>query len=289
MICHIVTAKVLIIHRNGNTGDYSREAVNYFFNLTKLNSQATQLDLIINSSKKFNLTIWGYLRKIACLIGPFSIQFYENVSCFFRKVHVTTAYSKTCYHKFSRFTIRQDLVLLIHNIYLNISIWCSNGNVFAVSDHLHGTAYGGFCRTITVHNISIRIHRADLVIKSRWEGFCTYIKNLNSGNSFPKLRQIDHIGQIGRCGSHNIYFIFYDPFTKHDGIQNFLIACDHCSHSIRKREKFLQYRNIKCHGCHGKRNASSAYVAIGFCISWVRVYEIRKVDMLDHNTFWFSG
>ena len=53
--------------------------------------------------------------------------------------------------------------------------------------------------------------------------------------------------------------------------------------------KFLQYRNIKCHGCHGKGNASPAYIAIGFRILWIRIYKIGKVDMLDHNTFWFSG
>ena len=180
------------------------------------------------------------------------------------------------------------MVLLVHNIDLNITVRDTDGNIFTVSDHLHSTADSSFCRSITIHNVGIRIYSADLVIQSRWKSLCTYIKYLNLRNCFFKLRQIDHIGQISRGCGHNVYFIFEYQFAQHKRVQNFLIRGDHCSHSVRQRQKFLQHRYVKGHGCHRKRHTSSAYIAIGFCIFRIRIYKVRKVDMLDQNTLWFA-
>ena len=209
-VCHKVAAKIFIIHRYCNTGDDSFEAVNNLLDLTKLDSETAKLDLIVNSSEKFDLAIWSDLCKIACFIGSFSVESDENFCCFLRQIDVATTYSKTCNYKLSGLSVRKDPVLFVNHINLNIAVWLSDGNVFAVGDYLHGTADGSLGWSIAVHNISIRVYCVNLVKKCRRECFCSYVKYLDLGSCFLKLGQIDHIGKIGRSCGHNIHFIFYN-------------------------------------------------------------------------------
>ena len=181
------------------------------------------------------------------------------------------------------------MVLLVHDIDLNITVRDTDGNIFTVSDYLHSTADSSFRRSITVHNVGIRVYSANFVIQSRRKSLRTYIKYLNLRNCFFKLRQIYHIGQVSRSCGHNIHFISDNQLTQHKRIQNLLIRGDHCSHPISQRQKFLQNRNVKGHGSHGKRHTSSAYITIGFCIFRIRIYKIGKVDMFDQHTLWFAG
>ena len=95
-VCHKVAAKIFIIHRYCNTGDNSFEAVNNLLDLTKLDSETTKLDLIVNSSEKFDLAIWSDLCKIACFIGSFSVESDENLRCFLRQIDIAPTYTKTC-------------------------------------------------------------------------------------------------------------------------------------------------------------------------------------------------
>ena len=288
-VCNKITAEILIIHRYGNAGNNSLIRIDYLFNLPKLNSQSAKLDLVIHSSEKLNLTFRTDPCKVTGLVGSLSVQVNKDSSCLFRQIHIASAHSKACDHKLSCLAVRNNVVLLVHNIDLNITVRNTDGNIFTVSDHLHSTANSSFCRSITVHNVGIRIYSADLVIQSRRKSLCTYIKYLNLRNCFFKLRQINHIGQISRGCGHNVYFIFEYQFAQHKRVQNFLIRGDHCSHSVRQRQKFLQHRYVKGHGCHGKRHTSSAYIAIGFCIFRIRIYKVGKVDMLDQNTLWFAS
>ena len=288
-VCNKITAEILIIHRYGNAGNNSLIRIDYLFNLPKLNSQSAKLDLVIHSSEKFNLTFRTDPCKVTGLVGSLSVQVNKDSSCLFRQVHIASAHSKACDHKLSCLAVRNNVVLLVHNIDLNITVRDTDGNIFTVSDYLHSTADSSFCRSITVHNVGIRIYSADLVIQSRRKSLCAYIKYLNLRNCFFKLRQIDHIRQISRGCGHNVYFILEYQFAQHKRVQNFLIRGDHCRHSVGQRQKFLQNRNVKGHGSHGKRYTSSAYITISLCIFRIRIYKVRKVDMLDHHTLWFAG
>ena len=288
-VCDKITAEILIIHRYGNAGNNSLIRIDHLFNLPKLNSQSAKLDLVIHSSEKLNLTFRTDSCKVTGFVGSLSVQVNKDSSCLFRQVHIASAHSKACDHKLSCLAVRDNVVLLVHNIDLNITVRDTDGNIFAVSDHLHSTADSSFCRPIAVHNVGIRIYSADLVIQSRRKSLRTYIKYLNLRNCFFKLRQIYHIGQVSRSCGHNIHFISDNQLTQHKRIQNLLIRGNHCSHPISQRQKFLQNRNVKGHGCHRKRHTSSAYIAIGFCIFRIRIYKVRKVDMLDQDTLWFAG
>ena len=283
-VCNKITAEIFIIHRYGNAGNNSLIRIDHLFNLPKLNSQSAKLDLVIHSSEKLNLTFRTDPCKVTGLVGSLSVQVNKDSSCLFRQIHIASAYSKTCDHKLSCFAVRNNVVLLVHDIDLNITVRDTDGNIFTVSDYLHSTADSSFRRSITVHNVGIRVYSANLVIQSRRKSLCAYIKYLNLRNCFFKLRQIDHIGQVSRSCGHNIHFISDDQLAQHKRIQNLFIRGDHCSHPISQRQKFLQNRNVKGHGSHGKRHTSSAYITISLCIFRIRIYKVRKVDMLDHHT-----
>ena len=283
-VCNKITAEILIIHRYGNAGNNSLIRIDHLFNLPKLNSQSAKLDLVIHSSEKLNLTFRTDPCKVTGLVGSLSVQVNKDSSCLFRQIHIASAYSKTCDHKLSCFAVRNNVVLLVHDIDLNITVRDTDGNIFTVSDYLHSTADSSFRRSITVHNVGIRVYSANLVIQSRRKSLCTYIKYLNLRNCFFKLRQIDHIGQVSRSCGHNIHFISDDQLTQHKRIQNLLIRGDHRSHPVGKWQKFLQNRHIKGHGCHGKRNRSPADITISFRIFRIRIYKIGKVDMFNQHT-----
>ena len=207
-VCYKIAAEIFIINRYCNAGNDSLKTVYDFFNFSQLNSKSAKLDLVIYSSEKFNFTFRGNLCKITGLICSFAIKRNKDISCFLRQIDIAPAHAKTCNYKLSCFSIWKDFIFFVNHVNLNITIWCTNGDIFAVRDHLHGTAYGSFCRSIAIHNIGIWIYRADLIIECRRKGFCAYIKHFNSGSCFPKLGQINHIRQISRCGGHNIHTIF---------------------------------------------------------------------------------
>ena len=209
-VCNKITAKIFVINRNCNACDNSLKAVDHFFNLTKLNSQSAKLDLIVHSSEKLYFAVCIDLCQITCFICSLTVKFNKYVSSLFRKIHISPAYSHTRNNKLSRLSIRQNLVFLIDNVYLNITIRNTDRNVFTVCDNLHRTADRCLCRAITIHNINIRIYGADLIIQRRWKSFCSQVKNFDLSHCFFKLWDIDNIWYIGRCWRHDINFIFYD-------------------------------------------------------------------------------
>ena len=288
MICDKITAQILIVHRNRNACKNAFKAVDHLFNLSKLDPQTAKLDLIVHSSKKFNLIIRIDLCKITGFICSLTIQFNKCYGCFFRQVHIASAHTQSCDHKLAGFSIRQNVVLFIYDKYADISIWNADRDLLAVRDYFHGTAYGRFGRAISVHNVSIRIYRTDFLIKGRWKGFRSDIEYPDLGHCILQLWQINDIGQIGRRRGHDINFIFNDQSTKDDRIVDLLFAGDNCSQSIGKRNEFFENGDIKSHGCHRKGDRTFVYISKCFRIFRIRIYKVCQIDVFDHNTLWLS-
>ena len=83
--------------------------------------------------------------------------------------------------------------------------------------------------------------------------------------------------------------IFNNEISEHHRVLDLFIRCNHCSKSIRKRNKLLKYGYVKGHRCHGKRNTSPAYISIGFCILWIRIHKVCKIYVLNHYSLGLSG
>ena len=288
----VVSGKKMIIllscHDN-DTCDHTRNSVDGALDLTELYSEASQLHLIVSPAAEADPSVRSPFGDVT---GPIGLTPLINEKLLRRQVgpsDVPSAYPASCDDQLTGDQRRQDISLFIHDIRFHIGGRPPDRDQTGIGHLVHGAADGRFCRTVPVHDVSVRIEGCDLIIQCCREGFCPDIIGADIFQSFLHDREFNAVREEGRRAGHHIHLIVRHEFRQRGGIMD-LFLCRHADrHSVRKRNKFFHDGYVKCNSGKSQRYMGLLGISQDLRILLVGIQEIEQVALREHDSLGLSG
>src|SRR5262249_22483748 len=146
------------------------------FKLSQLNTEASDLHLMIDPPQEFNVPIDQVARQVSCSVKPRPGLLTERIGqeslgCYFRSLQISADHAFSTDIQFTWYTDRNNLQFLIQNVNLGIGDWTANRNaVFLIVQQVGCRPDGGLCRTIHIADLC-RHQMPEIVRESDREGF----------------------------------------------------------------------------------------------------------------------